>query len=537
MSLIISKLERTIVTIHHRRRCHNHPAEFYGHVTRFWSSYDLGRANIRFRTAASTRKIRDRLFGFLDQVDLRNLRLASRVLCRVIQDEIAALFRTVYVHPSGTGNTMRWEGFETVADSVRHLVVVIGASGARGRKGVSSESLYDLPSTHHGKNRDAIVPCNPSISYGTERYAGQRVPGPSPLHVHQSPFGKFSQRGNTAFREKSGLRDQLRHILTKTCSLRKLTVQIDAPCPWAERTEIENNLLDLRETLEAKADVSLPHLIEFRLIPTHTLGIIHLNWQGLGSLCSAGSAISIPEFPTSNIWTRLTKLTIHIPNPDCEQNLTDVLTSAQTKLFFRSLYHYLRAFTPTLQQLTFIWLGTTPGPCPLAFHLHSRSAEWQALPLHWSSLTKLRVGNITLLQQSVDLADQLAPGLNVLQVMRSSVSAQPRRASSPAAEEGEGWVDVLPSHRADIHGDVRIGDVSQLGKELTTWLAPLERIASRYPYHRPRSSVYSFASTQYVDGMRPITLTEQEEQVDGEVSRSSRDVPIMLGFSPEWTAR
>nr|POE61558.1 hypothetical protein CFP56_79298 [Quercus suber] len=170
-------------------------------------------------------------------------------------------------------------------------------------------------------------------------------------------------------------------------------------------------------------------------------------------------------------------------------------------------------------------------------HLHAGLAERQVDPLQWTNLTELRVGNASLLRQSISLIGPSAPRLDVMQILQSSMPVQHCGNNSNADRQGEIWVDILPNHRANAHETTNESGVLRLRNNVTASSYPLQGMDTEYARRRRRSSMYSLASDQYVDGARLTLLEDEERRLDGVVSRSSRDVPIMLDLSPRCSDR
>ncbi|KAK4498444.1 hypothetical protein PRZ48_011102 [Zasmidium cellare] len=347
------------------------------------------------------RKLQARLSGHFDARSLRILRLTSRTLANFVHKYGRPAFHDIYLHaPVRENETVR--GIEKVGPFCKHLTVTIAQAKepvslpevSQGRKQVQSPTKKIK-----GLHRFSLVK---RLWSSTSSLA---APSPTPPQPLQHP---------DAFTMDLRLWTSL---LTHFPNLTHLTLRCPTTDPlWPGRQLPEQTLLLLRLCLERARPKNLRTLT---LSPIHAMGVLHLRSSTFGSF------LALPPPPKQNPWRNLTTLTINLQNP------LPHLDPPKTKMFLSILNDYLRLFSPTLQTLKFIWLGSTPGPSPLLLLEDRPRISWPRLEAFW-------FGNITYPNRTPGILLELAPKCTVVKTLRTTH----RFSRSGDGGEGEAWHDV-----------------------------------------------------------------------------------------------
>ena len=216
------------------------------------------------------------------------------------------------------------------------------------------------------------------------------------------------------------------YILSLFTNLKTLTLRVNGDSGWPGFTDVEEMLVTLRIAIES---ANLTKLKTLCLAPIHAMGIIHLRWLGMGAFGESGAS-------GTSVWQSIDTLNMCILNPLAAERLTE----AQSIMFKKILYEYLRSFASTLRYLCFVWHGGD-GPSPLT--LHHRPAP--DLPpdvedraeIRWPKLEELCVGNIIWPHRMIKLTRMLAPNVTRIKTLRST-----HRDSSMDASDSSAWIDV-----------------------------------------------------------------------------------------------
>lgn len=217
-------------------------------------------------------------------------------------------------------------------------------------------------------------------------------------------------------------------ILSQFQNLTALTLNVEGDPAWPGRTDVEDTLITLRMAVE---EVKPPKLATLCLFPIHATGIIHLRWLGMGAF---GDAHPLG----SQVWRNIKTLDMRILNPFAMNQLTD----AQSTMFKKILYEYLRSFAPTLEVLRFVWLGGE-APSPLTLHLLS-DLDGRA-EIQWPKLRELWVGSIINPRQMISLVPHLAKNVTQLKMLRSSCR------DSSIEYDSNPWMDL--THMLHVNDD------------------------------------------------------------------------------------
>lgn len=418
------------------------------------------------RPKDSNLAFRKKLLEYLDDgVSLRHLRTVSRALHDLVDHHPGRLFRGLYVKAPLT-EQQDVSTLEILMPFCHSLTITIEAekkrnsvsgmsSASKGPSGelAAAKSKNSLASASWHKRRQSVN------STSTTRLTARASMHPSRLQPDQRSAQHTAKR-------------RWLNVFSRCLQLQILTLRVHGDPAWPGRTDVEDAVIHIRTALE-QSDV--PNLREVRLTPVHAMGIIHLRWTALSAFGTLPSPESSPL-----IWERLEVLHLQLRNPLG----TGKLSAAQELMFRKTLYEYLRSFTPTLRCLRFIWLDSE-GPSPLTLHLEPGVEERQ--PLAWHTLEELWVGNVTYPNRAIRLASELAQKLGRLWTLRST-----HRDSRVDVADPNAWVDIL------------------LGKDRSdpgTWADSASSIYS----HSAHSSVYD----------------------PGRVSDTSRIVPFMLDLT-DW---
>lgn len=243
--------------------------------------------------------------------------------------------------------------------------------------------------------------------------------------------------------------------------LRTLTLRFHGSNGLSSRTKISETLITLRVAVETNR---LPELRTLSLSSFHAMEIVYLCWAGFGAFG--------PRLKASYLWTQLETLDLRISSPFASRGRNDGEGDAVTAK--KILYNYLKSFSKTLGVLRVVWLDFE-GPSPLTLH-HEHGLK-DRTPIQWVGLEELWIGNVSFPSQTARIAQDLAPSLRSLKVLRSthreSGLANPRDSSA--------WIDV------DVNGES---------------LEPKRR-------HSRASSVCSQRSDCSVDAIEDISLSSR----------------------------
>jgi hypothetical protein len=213
-------------------------------------------------------------------------------------------------------------------------------------------------------------------------------------------------------------------FLSKCEKLQSITISANGEPGWPGKTQVEDDLVDLRVALEG---VQLPHVRCVRLTPIHAMGIVHMRWSGFGAF-DAVSANSC------HIWSNLHTLDLQLENPFLPKHK---LSEWQQVMFKKILYDYLLSFAATLKCLRFIWRGED-GPSPMTLDLEP-GLEGCRQAIVWSALEGVYLGNILLPYRTIRLLPERVTKAGVcLKTLRST-----HRHSRVNFEDENAWVQVL----------------------------------------------------------------------------------------------
>ncbi|KAK1062245.1 hypothetical protein LTR74_010442 [Friedmanniomyces endolithicus] len=425
---------------------------------------------------------RFKLFSYLDEPTLRRLRAVSPIVRDMVDSRPGRLFEDLYVHAPLDEEQPNRE-FERVANFCHNLTITVKERFPPGSEpSEESRRLQTLSRTPWWLPPASVVESH--AFYFTK-----------PTARISLPFGLLPAKERTA---RTLANKKWTSIFTRCRELRHLTLRIHGDSSWPGRTLIEATLVTLRLALETSHPPNL-HAISYT--PIHAMGLIHLRWSG--ALAPFGPpSPPLPTNPTTTIWQNLHTLTLHLLNPF---HPTSALTPPQTLLAKKSLYAFLRSFTPTLQTLRFVYLDFE-GPNPLTLHLEP-GLVGEREPLRWRALRELWVGGIAALGRTLESVEEVAPGLEGLWVFRGGRG----RAGLDYEDEGA-WVNCLPSVKSRGRGKGK-------GKQHPARLEELEPATAVQGSDLPRRST---GSDSVAD------MSDVDESLAAGVSRTSRDVLCML---------
>ncbi|TKA83718.1 hypothetical protein B0A55_00276 [Friedmanniomyces simplex] len=423
---------------------------------------------------------RHQLFTYLDEPTLRHLRTVSPVIRDMVDSQPGRMFQDLFLYAPLDDDLPNCE-FESVANFCHNLTITV-------------RERFPPGSTPDRESRSMRTLSRPiwwqwkGSGSGADRQAPKRLTARISL-----PFGQLPETEQTA--QKLAGRKWI-SIFTRCHALRHLTLRVRGDPGWPGRTEVEDTLVTLRRALEHSHP---PYLREIHCDPVHAMGLLHLRWPGLGAFGGGGGGPPHPSPPTpqKQIWQTLHTLDLHLLNPFIPMG---TLTPPQTLLLHKLLHDYLRALTPTLRTLRFVWLDVD-GPSPLTLHLEAGLAGGGAErePLRWEALQEVWLGNITFPTRTLQNAAFVAPRLERLWVLRSTHRSSRFHYSNP-----EAWVDHLAAARKKARDTVH---------------------PARPPDLTPATADDSSSLYSRSVGSSVADLSDGEL---GGVSRTSRDVLCML---------
>ncbi|KAI7557468.1 hypothetical protein KC343_g12290, partial [Hortaea werneckii] len=390
------------------------PAKDYTSDTAYERTFG-SHVTVRFEDAllrtGKPNEFRDRLFNSLDDGrSLRCLRAVSRVLHDLVDHQPGRLFRELYIK-TPLQEPEPSTSLELIVPFCRRLQITLSDEGNEVQGG------SDRPS--QGENRsessttvekNAWYKLGPASERGTTR---SPIPRDSEAQKSFLPNGQHSQHA---------ARPCWLSVFSRCHQLETLELCVFGDSGWPGRTEIEKAIVDIRNALEWS---DMPKLREVKLVPVHAMGIVHLRWSGLSAF---GLVASLNK--ELLIWQRLQLLDIQLRNPFADGKLS----RAQELMFKKILYDYLRSFAPTLCRLYFLWLDGE-GPSPLMLHMEAGLEDRR--PFYWHNLQEVRLGNITQAHESIELAGDHFPRLEMLRMLRPH--------AGPSKHNGiDLWVDILP---------------------------------------------------------------------------------------------
>ncbi|KAK5743850.1 hypothetical protein LTR17_002473 [Elasticomyces elasticus] len=377
------------------------------------------------KSSKNEKSVRTELLSWLDERTLRCLRAASPITRDMVDSQSGRIFKSLYVRTPLDEDVPNWE-FGNVAGFCQNLTITV-------KERMSSHSSWNEEAKNtRGDSRSVWWHAKASaFNTRTSNRLTARL---------SRPFAQLLETEHTAHQLANR---QWTSIFAQCPDLRRLTLRVKGDPQWPGRTEVEDTLIAIRQILE---QTTLPNLHEILFNPIQINGLIHHRWSGLGSF----SAIpSLPSLPTTKpFWQNLQTLSIHLVNPFLP---VSPITAAQTLMFKKILYDYLRSFTPTLRTLRFVWLDVE-GPSPMTLHLEESLAYGEREPLRWQGLEELWLGNITQPHRTFDHVTSQAPRLKRLMLLRNTFrGARPDYDDEKQVEEA--WFDYLPQIIREQEGE------------------------------------------------------------------------------------
>lgn len=453
---------------------------------------------------SSESKMRSKLFGYLDNTEMRNLRSVSRVLRDLVEHDPTRIFRQLYLQVPFL-ETDRLDTLELIAPCCQNLTITVTerrqAKSSKGHLRAASDSLIRGRGVFRSSTRAQKRESRPKFRSTSDKRLRLESKAPTPER-------RVSQ--DVAHQEWLGIFLRMRNLGT-------ITLRVDdSDSVWPGRTGVEDALVTLRTAIEESA-ATLSNLKEVRLAPVHAMGVVHLRWNNLSRFSVGGHRSShytpsIPLLPTpSTVWQNLQTLHLHLRNPFANP-AGDVLTKAQQQMFLKLLHDYLRGFTDTLRTLQFVWLEAD-GPSPVTLQCEPGLEHRPALV--WDKLEELWLGNTTCTHRTITSLPELAPKCTTMKLLRrgcdvSSSSSESLPASkskhnrtAPGASKMDprdpsAWVEVLIGKRnSDPIMDTLQIPTSKVGR------GPMPTIST--------SSVYS-ATESFVPSTPPLLTPDHSPE-------------------------
>ncbi|WPG98813.1 Hypothetical protein R9X50_00161000 [Acrodontium crateriforme] len=355
---------------------------------------------------SSESEMRRKIFGHLDNTEMRNLRSVSRVLRDLVEHDPTRLFCQLYLQIPFL-EADRLDTLDLVAPFCQDLTITLSerkqAKASRGHLRIASDSLVRGRRMFRSSNQTQKRESRPRFRLMSDkRVTFETPPTPEQKICQEVAYG-----------------DWLR-ILSRMRNLGTITLRFDdSDSVWSGRTGVEDALVTFRTAIEDSA-ATLLKLKHLRIAPVHAMGIVHLRWNSLsrfsvGENRSSHYSPSIPLLPTpSTVWQNLRTLLIQLRNPFTNP-AGDVLTKTQQQMFLKLLHDYLRGFTDTLRTLQFLWLGAD-GPSPMTLHWESGLEHRPALV--WDKLEELWLGNTTYTHRTITSLPELAPKCTIMKLLR-----------------------------------------------------------------------------------------------------------------------
>jgi hypothetical protein len=374
-------------------------------------------------------RLRDLLLGYLNDHSLRNLRLESRVLHDLLNRYSDRMFGQLFL-------TAPWShhndssSLKAIASFCRVVHIKLGLEKAhteqRFRRFLHKQRPIDgsrivndnISARERWRNvRHALAISSRRSSPSSATTSIDRLSATTrtTMSSNQPPSSKMSATSAkhvwTAF-------------FTRCEKLQNIIISANGEPGWPGRTQVEDDLVDLRAALEG---VQLPHVRCVRLTPIHAMGIVHMRWSGFGAFDAVSAS-------PCHIWSNLHTLDLQLENPFLPKHK---LSEWQQVMFKKILYDYLLSFAATLKCLRFTWRGED-GPSPMTLDLEP-GLEGYRQAIVWTALEEVYLGNILLPHRTIRLLPERVtkPGV-CLKTLRST-----HRHSRVNFEDENAWVQVL----------------------------------------------------------------------------------------------
>jgi hypothetical protein len=260
-------------------------------------------------------RLREHLLQHLDDDSLRNMRLVSRVLHDLMDRYPSRMFGRLFIRISWAHDTDT-SSLTAAAPFCRSLTIKLGPGevnmGQRVRRLLQRRDVLQAISSHISLPPSAEIPGGrgsiTTRSTASSKPTSSNLSGVSARHIWINFFSNCQW-------------------------LRSITISTNGDPGWSGRSQVENDLVDLRVALQS---VDLPSLRCLSLAPVHAMGIVHLCWSGFG-------AFGGPSMNSHNLWSNLHTLDMQLNNPSsAEQKLSE----PQQVMFKKVLYDYLQALRP-----------------------------------------------------------------------------------------------------------------------------------------------------------------------------------------------
>ncbi|KAK4903305.1 hypothetical protein LTR27_000234 [Elasticomyces elasticus] len=452
------------------------------------------------KSSKNEKSVRSELLSWLDERTLRCLRAASPITRDMVDSQSGRIFKNLYVRTPLDEDVPNWE-FGNVAGFCQNLTITV-------EERMSSHSSWNEEANNTRGNSRSVW-WHAKASAFNSRTSNRLTARLS------RPFTQLLETEQSAHQLASR---QWTSIFAQCPDLRRLTLRVKGDPQWPGRTEVEDTLVIIRQVLE---QTSLPVLHEILFNPIQINGIIHLRWSGLGSFSATPSLPPLPS--TKPFWHNLQILSIYLVNPFIP---VSPITPAQTLMFKKILYDYLRSFTPTLRTLRFVWLDVE-GPSPITLHLEQGLAYGEREPLRWQALEELWLGNITQPHRTFDNVTSQAPRLKRLMLLRNT-SRNSRPDYDVEKQVVEAWFDYLPQIIREQEDFEPTSDIMKTSRKVANPEFKPANLESKHEVSRtstPSKEPINPHSSTNVSRTSRIGVTDSEL---GDVSRTSRDITIML---------
>ncbi|KAF2174110.1 hypothetical protein M409DRAFT_16383 [Zasmidium cellare ATCC 36951] len=366
------------------------------------------------------RQLQTRLSQKFDAPSLRVLRSTSRTLANFVHKYGRPAFLDIYIHaPVRENDTMR--GIDNVGPFCKHLTITIAQPKQPTTNPPTPNPSVQSPNKKSKLRTNALRRISIVKKLWSSTSSLMTIPDSSSTSATPIPA--------TPLQHPDAFAMDLRlwtSTLTHFPNLTHLTLRSPTADPtWPGRQLPEQTLLLLRLSLEKSHP---KHLHTLTLSPLHALGLLHLRSTSFGSFHNLPPPPH-PNNKNNNIWRNLTTLTLHLTNP------VPALDPPKSSMFLAILHDYLRFFSPTLRHLTFLWLGPSPGPNPLA--LLETSSRPRIL---WPRLESFWFGNVTHPNKVTAMLRDVAPRCAVVKTLRSGLRFS--RLGGRGDGEEESWYDV-----------------------------------------------------------------------------------------------
>ena len=446
----------------------------------FRNAAKSGRDKAEKEEIAKLREVVSRLFHYLDEQSLQNLRRTFWLARNAVDMQPDKVYGDLFIK-TPLGDDQPDTAFGRVAGFCHHLTVTLGHPPVSAHSSVSIDSYYSKPAT----STTLLVPTK---SQRKSRALWEKTSRESVSNRNTAwPTARMSvafERLPAAQQTAQTLADKKWLSIFSQCSeLRHLTLRVHGDPGWPGRTETEDTLITIRRALEA---VSPPQLTEVTLLPIHAMGMMHLRWTGLSAY---GSSPLFPQPSMTPIWANLQTLDLQFRNPFA----TGTLTDRQQVMFIKLLHDYLRSFTSTLLILRFTWLDAD-GPSPLALHLEDELAGARE-PLRWVKLKEVWLGSITHPYRTIHHWRFLAPRLQKLMTRRTGFLHDSGVVVDHTTENA--WIDqLLLQGSADDASSIYSRPVSEMTDASGTHTRTMSEILD--PDVDPRSYLSGVSTTSRV---------------------------------------